>query len=356
MFGLGFTFFSLFSNAQHGLKKIIVEKYYISDAKDAAVSGGKLPAGSVTYRLFVDMLPGYKFQAVYGIPGHELRIETTTKFFNNEDFGGTTANVIPYRNLKNSTVMLDSWLSVGAGSEGTFGILKSADNGVETIVNANGILQNNDPKAGILVKSQDGLIEGSPSRVTEYGIDSIVSVFNNKTTGSVFSTSNGSWACLGGVVGPDSSNKVLIGQFTTDGIFTFELNIQIGTPNRGVENYVAKYPVGKELQLANGSLRYTVKGENIAPSINITSPLNGGTFEDNSLLPITANASDPDGKISLVEFFVNGVKVGETAKSPFEFKWKLAGGTVVLTAVAIDDSGAMTTSSPVTVTIKSSGR
>jgi hypothetical protein len=34
-------------------------------------------------------------------------------------------------------------------------------------------------------------------------------------------------AVLAGVAGPTSSNKVLIGQFTTDGVFTFALNIQI---------------------------------------------------------------------------------------------------------------------------------
>ena len=66
-----------------GLENIIVEKYYVSNAADAGGSMGTLPVGSVTYRIFADLLPGFKFQALYGIPTHELRFETTTSFFNN---------------------------------------------------------------------------------------------------------------------------------------------------------------------------------------------------------------------------------------------------------------------------------
>ena len=311
LFGLSLVLLASYVKSQNGLERIIVEKYYVSDLKDAAAkSGGYLAPGSVTYRIYADMLPGYKFQAVYGIPGHELRLATTTLFFNNQDYGGTTANVIPYRNLKNNTVMLDTWLSVGAGSEGMFGVLKSNDTGVETIVNADGILQNTDSKAGIPLKVQDGLTSGNPLQVTGYGIDSIISIFNNQTSGSVFSTSNGSWACMGGSTGPDSSNKVLLGQFTTNGVFTFELNLQIGTPSGDVENYVSKYPVGKELQLANGSMRYTTRGENSAPVVSVIAPLDNTVVADNSKFRIAAKATDSDGKIAKVEFFVNGVKIG----------------------------------------------
>lgn len=240
-----------FVNGQ-GLENVIVEKYYISDANDATAPGGHLPLGSVTYRIFADMLPGYRFQAAYGIPGHELRLATTTLFFNSEEYCGTVANVIPDRKLKDNTIMLDSWLSAGGASEGTLGILKTKDDGVETIVNAKGFLQNTNSEAGIPLKIQDGLIRGTPSKVTGFGIDSIIDVFNNKTNGSLFSTTNGSWATMNGSMGPDSiDNKVLIAQITTNGIFSFELNLQIGKPSRGVENYVAKNPVSNEFQLSS---------------------------------------------------------------------------------------------------------
>jgi hypothetical protein len=126
---LGLCFLSAYcSFGQNGLENIIVEKYYISDANDSvgtdAISAnpGTLPVGSVTYRIFVDMLPGYNLQAIYGVPTgalsneHEFRISTTTLFFNNEDRGATTPNAINNNFLDNNSVMLDSWLSIGAAS------------------------------------------------------------------------------------------------------------------------------------------------------------------------------------------------------------------------------------------------
>ena len=54
---------------------------------------------------------------------------------------------------------------------------------------------------------------------------------------------------MGGAKGLDSlgTNKILIGQFTTDGDFSFELNVQLGTPTIGVsEKYVAVNPVASD--------------------------------------------------------------------------------------------------------------
>lgn len=252
---IGLMYFcSLASNAQtaHGLQKIIVEKYYVSDEKDAkAAKGGYLPAGSVTYRIFVEMLPAYRFQAAYGVPGHEMKIATTTSFFNNEEYGAVTANEIPKIRLTENTVMLDSWVSVGAAAEGCYGILK-ADDTTKAIINADGLLQNEDAKAGVPIKKCDGFYPARlMSVVTLFGLDSaLTAVFknqNSKSKGQVFATDNGSWASFGGAIGPPPHNKVLIAQLTTNGELSFELNIQIGTPTGGVENYVARNPVEKEI-------------------------------------------------------------------------------------------------------------
>jgi hypothetical protein len=208
-----------------GLENIIVEKYYISDANDASVNdvGGVLPVGSVTYRVYVDMLPDYKMKAVFGIPGHELRIATTTLFFNNEDRGAISPTYTKPQ-ARNHTVMLDSWISVGAACAGNFGVLKSDDDGVANNTNNDGVLQNNNIDAGIPLTLQDGMITGTPETVTTLGIDSILVIFDNTNdvaNGSVFSTSNGVWSSLNGATGPiPETNRVLIGQFTTDGVFS----------------------------------------------------------------------------------------------------------------------------------------
>lgn len=265
---LAFIFTGILVNAQQGLEKIIVEKYYISDTIDAkAESGGHLPSGSMTFRIYVDMLPGYRFQAAYGVPGHELRIATTTLFFNNEDRGSSIANFIPKKHLKDNTIMLDSWVSVGAAAEGYFGIPKSDDDGLQTIVNEDSLLQNTDPAAGIPIKTNDGLFPASPQyALTPFGIDKEMAIFgakNDGTNGPVFSTSNGSWASFGGAIGPNADNKVLIAQITTDGVLSFELNIQLGTPYGGVENYVARNPMAGEIQIP--SLVYPLAPVKVTP-------------------------------------------------------------------------------------------
>jgi hypothetical protein len=248
--------------AQNGLEGIIVEKYYVSDAADAAGSSGVLPVGSVTYRIFVDMLPGYNFQALYGVPApnqHVMNISTTTSFFNDEDYGGTTPS-ISVNNVRKGTSLIDSYFSVGGSANGRVGVLK-VDDTDGSPGNAQSILQNNDPSAGdpinignsLNLAARDGMIPGSPVAVTFVGLPNTgngdLGVFDGTSqVGNLFTTDNGSVAALGGAIGPDTAtNIVLVGQFTTDGIFCFELNIQIGTPSGGVENYVAANPTGNEI-------------------------------------------------------------------------------------------------------------
>ncbi len=242
--------------APTGLDSIIVEKYYVSDLNDKTVDGlgGILPVNSVTYRIYVDMKPGYKFEAAYGVDlqpvglrnagDHELRIETSTKFFNNKDRGATTPN-FSKANAADNTVMLDSWFSVGASSNGNLGVLKTEDNGAANIINNNGVLQNNNALAGIALTTQDGFVTGTPQTVNFVGLSNTdLGVFDDTTNGSLLSTYNASWASLNGSVGATATNRVLIGQITTDGTFSFMLNIQLGTPTAGgVENWVANSPL-----------------------------------------------------------------------------------------------------------------
>ncbi|MFI5218156.1 MAG: T9SS type A sorting domain-containing protein [Bacteroidia bacterium] len=280
IFILFLVFLAFKLQAQNGLEAIVVENYYVSDVNDSigndAVSSvpGTLPVGSKTYRIYVDLLPGYKFQAAYGInsPVHEFFISTTTTFFNNEDRGATTPNAINHNFMDDNTVMLDSWLSVGAASSTKMGIMKSNDNGVNTVVNNDGLLINTDSWAGIPLTTQDGFFDATAAapQVTLVGITNEILVFDNlTTTDTLFYTDNGSLACLGGTYGPDTiDNKILIAQITTNGELCFELNLQIGTPAGGVENYVAQNPVGNEILRSDLSWCSTVGIENLNASVS----------------------------------------------------------------------------------------
>ena len=248
------------AHSQNGLEKILVEKYYISDANDVAAASNPVPLGSVTYRIYADMKPGYKFQVAYGNTAHPLKITTSTTFFNNDAATAATPPVSK-TNLKNNTTMVDSWLSVGGatsttGSNGALGILKSSDNGANTVVNAESpkLLQSTNPLAGIPLKTQDGLLTTTSANpvqaVTFVGFTNETDVFLDGTAdGPSFITTNGAWSALNGATGPDSTNAVLIAQITTNGSFHFELNIQIGTPTGGTENYVSANPTGAEISI-----------------------------------------------------------------------------------------------------------
>lgn len=356
--GIFLLFIASLSHAQNGLEGIVVEKYYVSNAADAAASVGILPVGSVTYRIYADMLPGYKFQAAYGVASHTLTLSTTTTFFNNEDRGATTPTYTKTQ-AKGNSVMLDSWLSVGASCTNNFGILKTEDNvatGGANVVNSNGILANTDPSAGIPLTTQDGIYAGTPEPVTFVGITTGVSandlqVFDaTSQVGNLFTTANGSWASLNGSLGPiAATNKVLIAQITTDGVFHYELNIQIGTPTGGVQQYVAINPVGAEISIP--SMMGTLGGANIAPTVSITSPTNGASFLTGATVAIAATAADADGTVASVEFFVDGVSIGVDVSSPYTANYTGVVGTHTLTAKATDNSGAITTSSVVTISV-----
>ncbi|CAN5589336.1 hypothetical protein BH11BAC2_BH11BAC2_23850 [soil metagenome] len=337
-----------------GLEKIIVEKYYISEAKDTGKIGGFLPVGSVTYRIYLDLLPGYKFQAVFGLPEHELRISTTTYFFNNNDWGAMIPNVIPDRELGANTVMLDSWISAGGASGSNLGVLKSEDNGIGNIVNLDSILQGSNPLAGIPIRDQDGLISGIPSKITLFGIDSLVKIFDKHSfvaNGTTFSTTNGSWATLGGAIGPDSTNKILIAQLTTNGALSFELNIQIGTPGGAVERYVAKNPVGEGIEFQIPSLTYPQGYNNIPPVVKIKMPKAKNTFKSNVVIPIQVDAKDTDGSIAAVELFVNDKKYSSNQISPFNFELENLEKNAEIYVVAVDNVGARSFSNRVEINI-----
>lgn len=94
---------------------------------------------------------------------------------------------------------------------------------------------------------------------------------------------------------------------------------------------------------------------NMPPVVSISSPSNGSSFTEGTSITITASASDPDGSVTQVEFFANGASIGVDSSAPYSVNWTIPAGTHTLTAVATDNEGASTTSSPVTVTGTSSG-
>jgi len=94
---------------------------------------------------------------------------------------------------------------------------------------------------------------------------------------------------------------------------------------------------------------------NRPPSISISSPASGTTYSAPATVTITANATDPDGTVSRVEFYSGSTKLGEKTSSPWSHTWNnVQGGSYSLTAIATDNSGAKTTSAAVSITVNNS--
>jgi plastocyanin len=84
------------------------------------------------------------------------------------------------------------------------------------------------------------------------------------------------------------------------------------------------------------------------PLVNITSPKDGDAFRQGTNVLVQAGASDPDGTVSSVEFFTNGASVSLVSTPPYSLLLSnLAVGNYDLSAVATDNLGITTTSSPV---------
>lgn len=96
----------------------------------------------------------------------------------------------------------------------------------------------------------------------------------------------------------------------------------------------------------------TVVVANASPAVSITSPANGATFTAPAAISVTADASDPDGSVTSVAFFVDGVSIGLDTSSPFAASWtNVPAGSYVITAVVTDNLGATTASGPIAVTV-----
>jgi hypothetical protein len=256
------TIFSCSALAQPGLQGIIIEPYYVTSEKDKKSfnSGGILEDGSVTYRIYVDLEPGYRFQAAYGSPDHTLEISSSHYFYNHNHSGNTHPNIIPERDLARNIVLLDSWVSAGAATENHIGVPRKSDfleqDGYLRFQSGfleNTVKQNDDdlsPLTMPLVQC-DGLARTDNLPVTTiYNMDSVGWALGTVTRAKRLRLENGAWACMGkGSVGADSTsgNHVLIAQITTAGDLNYKLNIMIGTPEGKSIQYVHTNPQDREV-------------------------------------------------------------------------------------------------------------
>jgi len=93
---------------------------------------------------------------------------------------------------------------------------------------------------------------------------------------------------------------------------------------------------------------------NPPPSIVLSAPTNGSTYNGSASVTISAESDAPYNAISAVNFYANNSFLGSVAAAPYTLTttgW--SAGAYSLTAVAIDGSGLSSTSAPVSITVAS---
>ncbi len=264
------------------LEKIIVEKYYVSDASDATdTTGGKLDVGSITYRIYVDMKKGSKLKRIYGDNNHPIQFSSTANFFNHKTDGQTFAKDFVKGRYGEGLVALDSWLTLGQttkkqGTKTYFGTLKSMDDDGTFIGGqnndggsagiANGLLLNSSSDLGIPLTIADGMdtMTQLPASWTDFGIKDFTTGEDSTIFGSL--RSSNSFKSLSfslgnsGVSGVNAdSNMVLVAQLTTVGELSFKINLEIEELVNGVptlNKYVSSDSIIEVGEIFSPLLRY----------------------------------------------------------------------------------------------------
>lgn len=238
------------------VKGMTVEKYYVSDSNDFSdtTGGRRVPVGSVTYRVFVEIEPGSSIKRIFGDILHPLVITSDSVFYNNNDRPssefGFELQTSWYED--NPMLALDSWLTIGLATRTQKGIMKSKDPDGGAIAGTNnlggtaavpgGLLVNADTVAGIPLTLADGLAANNQPQIGSTGWTDVgfkdagsdTTVFGADSSGNEF-------YCTGcvlqapatsGLIGAAAdSTHVLLAQLTTKGSLAFKLNVTLEQPD-----------------------------------------------------------------------------------------------------------------------------
>ena len=185
-----------------------------------------------------------------------------------------------------------------------------------------------------------------------------------KTVLKIPSVDNGNFAAiqndgkivvLGAALTRYNSNGYLDSTFGNNGI-----QVTQGSENNIFINSIAisenkLYAVGYSSSPNNVGLvaRYLLDNSTTPPTVTLTAPKNNATYiAPAAHIKLTAVAADKDGTITKVEFYKGTMLLHTETVFPYGFVWKnVPLGNYTLTAKAYDNSGNVTTSAPVHISV-----
>lgn len=111
--------------------------------------------------------------------------------------------------------------------------------------------------------------------------------------------------------------------------------------------------LGANGQTATSNLvKITVLAPNIPPTCNLTQPAQNQTYTAPATVNIAANATDPNGTVTKVEFYNGTTLLATDNSAPYSYTWQnVAQGIYTIKAKAFDNQGATTFSTPVNITV-----
>ena len=81
-------------------------------------------------------------------------------------------------------------------------------------------------------------------------------------------------------------------------------------------------------------------GASARPAVTLTSPANGAVYTAPASIPVTAEATDSDGTVASVEFYIDGVLRSTVHSAPYTWPWtNVTSGTYQVKARAVDNDG-----------------
>ena len=203
---------------------------------------------------------------------------------------------------------------------------------------------------------------GSPDNT--FGTNGVVitDLGNNDKASSVAIETNGKI-----VLGGGSDSRFAFVRYDIDGSLdsTFSQNGISTVSSKGtnaIENTVEGIAISNSRLYAVGDgkypgnlgvmVKYQLDEGKIKPIVSITTPANNAVYPIHAIIKIKAIASDPDGSVIKVEFY-NGSKLLNTKTSaPYGYSWNnVPAGVYTLTAKATDNSGNITVSDSVKVSV-----
>ncbi len=151
-----------------------------------------------------------------------------------------------------------------------------------------------------------------------------------------------------------NSNGTLDSSFNGNGMQETHASTSLNAI-RGMAIYTNKlYAAGYGLFPGNFglALRYELDDTLLAPVVSITAPGKDTIYSAAATIKIKANASDEDGIVSKVEFYNDTTLLHTDTVAPYSFTWNnVPVGKYTITAKATDNSGLVTASAAVKVSV-----